>query len=51
MKKKELFIAPKVTRVINDNLMAAVCNEQFIYTSAGGATSDIDLNYTLHIDQ
>ena len=40
MKKKELFIAPKVTRVINDNLMAAVCNEQFIYTSAGGATSD-----------
>ena len=36
--KKE-FIAPTITKVVNDEVMAEVCNEQFIYTSAGGASN------------
>lgn len=35
---KKKFVAPLVTQVINEELMA-VCNENFVYTSAGGVTS------------
>ena len=38
MKKRE-FTTPRITQVVNEKLMAEVCNEQFIYTSRGGATS------------
>ena len=37
MKKK--FTVPTVTKVVNNEVMAAVCDEQFVYTSAGGVTS------------
>ena len=39
MTKKKTFIAPTVAKVNNEEIMAAACNETFIYTSAGGATS------------
>ena len=34
---KKQFIAPRITQVVNEELMAGVCNEQFVYTSKGGA--------------
>ena len=38
---KKKFIAPAVTKVTNEPLMAAgACNEQFIYTSAGGVKNN-----------
>ena len=37
---KKQFIAPRITKVVNEELMAGVCNAQFIYTSAGGATNN-----------
>lgn len=36
---KKQFIAPRITKVVNEELMAGVCNEQFIYTSKGGASN------------
>ena len=45
---KKVFVAPKVTRVINGNLMAGKCNDTFIYTSAGGVTSDGYANVCYH---
>ena len=36
---KKQFIAPRITQVVNEELMAEVCNEIFIYTSKGGASN------------
>lgn len=36
---KKQFIAPRITKVVNEELMAEVCNEQFVYTSKGGASA------------
>ena len=36
--KKE-FVAPTITKVVNEEIMAEVCNEQFVYTSKGGASA------------
>ena len=36
---KKQFIAPRITKVVNEELMAEVCNETFIYTSKGGASN------------
>ena len=38
MKKK--FTAPTITKVVNEEIMAGVCNEKFVYTSTGGVTSN-----------
>ena len=34
---KKQFIAPRITKVVNEELMAGVCNDEFVYTSKGGA--------------
>lgn len=39
MKEKRNFIAPVVTKLDNEDIMAGVCNEQFVSTSKAGATS------------
>ena len=39
MKEKRNFIAPVVTKVANEDIMAGICNEVFVSTSKAGATS------------
>ncbi len=39
MKEKRNFIAPVVTKLDNEDIMAGICNEQFVSTSKAGATS------------
>jgi nitrite reductase/ring-hydroxylating ferredoxin subunit len=50
---KKQFIAPRITKVVNEELMAGVCNEQFIYTSKGGASNgyaNVCYHYRINID-